>query len=66
MFECFEANLLSVSILSDLLLLVVVGMSKRAVLKECLIFGMKYKTVNSYKSMKTNEKTKAKEFYFPS
>ena len=39
-FECSEAHLLSVSILSDLMLLVV-GVSKRAVHKECLVLGMK-------------------------
>ena len=39
-FECSEANLLSVSILSDLMVLVV-RVRKRAVHKECLILGMK-------------------------
>ena len=38
--ECSEAYLLSVSISSDLMLLVF-GVRKRAVHKECLILGMK-------------------------
>ena len=41
-FECLKENLLSVSILSDLLLLVI-GVSKRAIIKEYLILGMKCK-----------------------
>ena len=40
-FECWEADLLSVSILPDLMLLVI-GVRKRAVHKECLVLGMKY------------------------
>ena len=39
-FECSEADLHSVSILPDLMLLVV-GVRKRAVHKECLILGIK-------------------------
>ena len=39
-FECWEADLLSVSILPDLMLLVI-GVRKRAVHKECLVLGMK-------------------------
>ena len=39
-FECSEADLLSVSNLSDLMLLVV-RVRKRAVHKECLVLGMK-------------------------
>ena len=39
-FECSEADLLSVSILSELMLLVV-GVKKRAAHKEYPIFGMK-------------------------
>ena len=39
-FECREADLFSVSILPDLMLLVV-GVRKRAVHKECLVLRMK-------------------------
>ena len=39
-FECSETDLLSVSILPDLMLLVV-RVRKRAVHKECLVLGMK-------------------------
>ena len=39
-FKCSEADWLSVSILPDLMLLVV-GVRKRAVYKECLVLGMK-------------------------
>ena len=39
-FECWEADLLSASILPDLMLLVI-GVRKRAVHKECLVLGMK-------------------------
>ena len=39
-FECLEADLLSVSIFSDLMLLVL-GVRKREVHKECLVLGMK-------------------------
>ena len=39
-FECSEADFLSLSILSDLMLLVT-GVRKRAVHKECVAFGMK-------------------------
>ena len=39
-FECWEADLLSVFILPDLMLLAV-GVRKRAVQKECLVLGMK-------------------------
>ena len=39
-FECSEADLLSVSIWPDLMLLVV-GVRKRAVYKESLVLGMK-------------------------
>ena len=40
-FECSETDLLSVSILSDLMLLVI-RVRKRAVHKECLVLGIKF------------------------